>query len=612
MEPPQRLGSPDGDALSSLTARAILSSFFVALAVQSPLLLIFQAAGIRFSKYLLWAPLLTIAAVLWFLAASARRPRGVLQRDYPITAGVLALCFFCAFIALCTNVPEGDDMFYVPNVVHFLENRHAPMDFVIHFFRGSDTTPIVSYTQGTSLPYDYARGVVAYYLGTDYLFVYYLLSAPLAGFLIPLAYFALLVNFTSDTRQALVATVFAVAALLVLTESYRSPGSVAFPRVYQGKAVMMSLGLPAFAALSFPFLNKPTLRRWIVLAATTAAVVGMNASATILLSTLILCLSAAHAVANSEAFSESRSRRRIAATIASYIATVSYAVLYAGFIYFSVRLEGSAKDPFDIPFFANTYLESAKLLTSRDSLLTPLVAGIGFCGVLWLGDDRLRRTILTWVATLTVVFLNPTAFDLWGGRLIPEAVYWRLFHVYPVILVAGLAPSLMLRRFRRASIAIAAVVLALGSAQYVSQFRPRGTFGRPIYKMNRWWLSAARAIVRVAPEGAMLAPPAVQGLVPMLASGRPQISARADATAFWLSAEDQKLRPAAARFAGGEDAREPKFMRVLRSGIADVVVVSIGRRSRAYLTKLLAEAGYTETARSENYLVAWRRPPTKH
>lgn len=594
--------STDAEALRTVSvtlARTLLYAFFIALAVQSPILLLFQSAGLPFSSYTIVGSVASVGAVAAFFLR--RGPAGSVERDVAVSAALVGLCLLCAALAVCTRKPEADDMYYVPNAVHFMASPRTPMDFAVHYFRGQDNTPIVSYNQGTSMAYDYARAIAARLLGADYLFVYYILSVGVAGFLIPLAWFLLIQRLRFDPTLALAGALSAVASLLILTESYRSPGSVALPRIYQGKALVLSLAVPAYAAFSLEYLERPTVRRWIGLALIVAAATGMNSSACILFPILAACLASGVAAGNSAV----PHGRVTLTTTFRYLATTIYAFAYAAFIYFQIRVQQNAEDPFSIVFESDTLAASASLLTSPDRPLTPIIIGTAFIIVLWLGGSRIRHLIGVWVLTLTLLFLNPIAHGLMAGRVIPDVVYWRIFYLYPGILVTGLATVLVFGRNRRGAILAGTGLLLVATAVYVGALRPT-RFGRPAFKIPPRTLRTAQAVVKAAPAGAMLAPRGVADVVPMLEPGHPQLVMRKDAHAFWLEPEEQAVREAAGRFAGGEEEGRDAFVQLLRRGVADVVVVSVESREQADVRPLLTAAGYTRTVLANGHLVAWR------
>src|SRR4051812_22985210 len=226
-----------------------------------------------------------------------QQSRAVTQYDFQTLLLVVVIGLGGAFISSFFNIGasriSSDLFYYVPNAVYHLQNPAAPMDFFIHFIE-TGGEPFLAYFGATSLPFEYSQAVISYFLNTSYLTIFFLFSPALLGFLIPLSYFYLLSQFVSP-KSAAVGTLFAVAIVLLLGETPRTPGTWSFPNVYSGKVFLISTGMPLFAAATINFFRTSAWRDWMLMFAVTTALVGTTTSSMALLPALAAVLFIAYA-----------------------------------------------------------------------------------------------------------------------------------------------------------------------------------------------------------------------------------------------------------------------------------------------------------------------------
>jgi len=603
--------------LSVTVIEFLVLACLVVVAVHTPLSMIGRITGLTFRSYLVVSPLLSLAGVGCVAIHLRSRLRIVDRRDTGILVFALALGLVGAVLALTTLRPDTDDYFYVPNAVHFLNRLDEPMDLNIHFFIRSVDDPIVSVSQGTSTAYDYCRASIAFFLNADYLSVYYIVSVGLMGFLIPLAYFLLASRLTSDSRDALVGTVISVCALLIMTEAHRTFGNFAFPRIFHGKAVFLSVVLPAFTAFTISYFAQSTGPRWWCLFATATAGVGMSPSAAVLLPAHALILAAAYMATNYRQWKADIVR--ICGRAFKYLGTVAYSVLYAGTLYYLIRVRGFGSDPFALGGVPGGVDDSISLLFNRDILVTPVIVAVASALTLVLVRDWRRTFLAFWAVILAVLVLNPIAESLWTGTFVPANMYWRLYYLYPFPAAAALVGAVVFRKLGeritwRARSAVVALLLILAVGHYVAHFHSLGQIHWPGYKLPAGALQDAQAVVSVAPEGVMLAPEDLYGIIPMLGPGHPQIRTRPDGQRLWIpESEDRRIRVNASRFVsrhrgvGGPRRREYNDFRLLLSRHPPDVIVLNATLLEAFETaSAIIENGYTNQRNAGEYTVVWK------
>jgi hypothetical protein len=608
----------DTDPYLSVTViEFLVLACLVVVAVHAPLSMIARITGITFRAYVVVSSLLSLVGVGIVALHLHSRLRGGAKRDSGSLVLVLLLGLLGAVLALATLRPDTDDYLYVPDAVHFLDRLDEPMDLYIHFFVESLEDPIVSVSQGTSTAYEYCRAAIAFLFNTDFLDIYYIASVGLMGFLIPLAHFLLARRLTSDSRHALMGAVVSVSVLLIMTEVHHSFGNFAFPRIFQGKAVLLSVVLPVFAAFTISYFARPTGARWWCLFATATAGVGMSPSAAVLLPI--------HASVLAAAYMASVYRRWGAAfsamlqTALKYLCTVAFSVAYVGVLHYLIRIRGLGNDPFTLRGVAGGADASLSLIFSTGFPLTPTIIVLASVLVVALVRDW-RRTFMTWWAVMVaVLFLSPLAENLWTKALIPANMYWRLYYLYPFPAVVILAGAVVFDRVgkrlsRQASSVAVALLLVLSTGHYLGHFHGLGQIGWSDYKLPVGALQDARAVVSVAPEGVMLAPEDLYGIIPMLGAGHPQIRTRPDGQQLWIpQPRERGIRVGASQFVGGNrgvaDRRRGELndlRRLLAAHSPDVLVLDTTVWRMEEAASVISNAGYMNHRDVGGYTVVWK------
>ena len=205
------------------------------------------------------------ARPIWRRAATTRRHRLALA----------AMCLGCVALTLVAHRPDADDPFYLNFAVHAVDHPEAPL-IAYDTLHGFPELPL-------SLPVykvhsiELLEAAVSYLTGLRVLDVAHLLFPVLAALWVVLAY-ARLSRLLSPTRWIWVLG-GALAFLFCIGSPHQSYGNFAFVRLHQGKAVLLSALLPLVIAYGLEFALAPSRRRWLRLAASQIAAVGLSASA---------------------------------------------------------------------------------------------------------------------------------------------------------------------------------------------------------------------------------------------------------------------------------------------------------------------------------------------
>ncbi|MHC5060558.1 MAG: DUF6077 domain-containing protein [Planctomycetota bacterium] len=581
-------------------------------AVGTVLTHIAQISRMPFYLYAITGVFLTVAAaglVLWrelskgiFKAAAAH--------PWPLAA--LAGCSLLGvLICLVSHRFDYDDFYYVPNVVYYLEHPTEAMGFLIHFV-DSGQEPFVSYHFG-SFPFEYSQGIVAYITGCHFLTVYYFFAIGLFGGMIPLVWFYLISRFGFRSVAAIAGSFIICMCLLLMGEQHGSFGNFAFSRLFQGKAVMFSVGIPLFVGLTMDFFRWPSKRNWFYLFLSSVAMVGFSTSAAMMLPMLALVLAIA------SFFWYVPNVRSWLWRGFFYLCTLFYPVLYAGtFMLMSPELLNS-----DNPIYRHrltTYLANVKNVLDGPVVIAFLTVGTILAVALL--QKRQRRFLVAWLGLVFLLYLNPFVGPI-VMNLTRKSVFWRLFYMLPFPLVLGLSIAAVAARLENKSskwgrIAFVTITVLLltahlpASSSSVFRRGPRVTrLGMPEYKVLN--LREGLSVLEAAPPvGTMLALQKVSRSLPMLTSKYPQLLIRPHAIYIWmdqLGTMDKAVRRIQAQsFLEGRMSREnlDSLVRVirenpqLRSIVADSRVAQAGNR---YLFGLLKKFGFSEHLPADGMVV---------
>ena len=413
---------------------------------------------------------------------------------------LVGLCLLCAFISLTAHKPDLDDAFYANLAVAAADHPNAAL-------LAGDTLHGV---EGVPLPLPVYRvhalellaGAVAYATPLRALDVAHLLIPTLAALLVPLAYarlFRLLIP-----GQWLLGVALAVGFLVGVGDASHGYGSFAFVRMQQGKAILLSLGLPLIAAYALEYAAAPTRARWLRLALAQIAAVGVSASA----------LWAAPAVAGLALASARPLRAGWLRNLALGLAASAYPLLLA----LVLRAETSATFA-----AAGTVRESSVMFEEAIRVVigrNPIGYVTLFCvlGAWALAATALaRRFAVVFTLAFLLVFWSPLTAGWIAAHITSPLTYWRVFWLLPVPALVGLALAGPLAaggsrrsvRVGRLAIAgLAAILFLWLPARHPASSTSGVRLAPPGWKIAPAALAAARAVRDHAPEGApVLAPP---------------------------------------------------------------------------------------------------------
>jgi Family of unknown function (DUF6077) len=506
--------------------------------------------------------------VVWALAAGAAVlvtslrptpwPAVEPERESPrlawlTTVVVLAWAGVLGLVALFLVRGSEDDTYYVHLSSWIAEHGTFPLHDTLFSDEGF---PAIIYPPLSS--FEAAAGTVARAAGVSAPSLVYYVVAPLVSVLGVLAFWRLLRAWR--VPLAWVALSVGMTFLLLDGEEHRALGNTIVGRSWHGKVALAAVLVPLLFVLLQQYVERPSRRGLVLLAAAGVAAVGLSSTAVFLVPVVALgCLAAIAWEAP----------RRAAVALA---ATVAYPV-GAGIVTAIVGSRTAEPNPYGLPpVLLHFVLE-------EDVLALVAVAAILVAPLLVPRASAARMTATT--ALLVTVFFAPpvlrAVYDVTGlGR-----VLWRLLWAVPVVALVGvLAVGLSARVRSRVLRLLPAVLLC---AAFVVWGTPSWSAGkihlasRPAWKRPPNTITDARWILSQAEPGEVVLAPTKTSQT--IASMSGEVYTVAPRPFYALALEDTPGGHASERVLLGafaDDGLEGTIPRTNRSPEADEVVDALG------------------------------------
>lgn len=409
---------------------------------------------------LLWLPLLAAcwAGLRWL----RRREKTSLESEPAQCRWLLPVCLLglaAAGYTLVLNRPDCDDVAYFRRAVFQALNLRQPI-FLTNLTYAV-AVPDVVYTQYVA-SYEILIGMMARALHLDPLNLYFNVFAALAACCVPVVYYLLARRLELSDKQAAAVAAGAVVFLVLDGNRHWSPGNFAFARLWQGKCILVTLGVPCTLLLAWQFLRRPTWKAWTSVVLATICCAGLSATALFLVPAFLLAIAAAYVLAGGSPDEGWPTRLRRAAALmsaAAYPLALSL-VFSSGLVPVAQQVASAGAVRSWLEVLAKfgdrwTFAWYAMLL-----LVVPWLA---------LGRREARAVVLLSLACVAMCF-NP----LTGPPLsrILNVVYFRLFYMFPLALAAGLAVAALVRRWAwppKLGQALVAATLLVAAALFVLQ-----------------------------------------------------------------------------------------------------------------------------------------------
>ncbi len=538
------------------------------------------------------------------------------QNDSIILVGLVVAAIAVAILALSYHTKGRlflDDFYLTANPVYYTEHAQAPMSFESRTFY-SGGAPVISVGFVTAGAYENILAIPSYLLKVSYLITYYRLAAVFNSLLLVLSIYFALTHFSDGTAGALAGTLVVLCLLIAMSENSWAMGGLAFVHGYEGKAVLILIGIPLLAAYSLELLGEPARRTWLQMFLLVTAMTGMSTSSFMILPLLGAILFVACMVTFREAYPSFSSWLRAGLL---YLSTYSFLIGFASLVSLVDKPANALLFNTSYPGDFFGYLRA--FLASATWPATTIIAILSWTLALLVLRGRRRTFAFIWLALSLLLVLNPFSAQLL--LQIFRGIYFRLFYLVFHPLIAGVVAAslvgseIVLQGARGRRTALAAILcVALAPAL----FSRTSMLLSPRYLYGNWTptddYTAAQKIVAITPEGLMLAPYPLSGAVRMMSSNDPQLVARDDILSIYLGfqgrAAEAKLRLDANEFLLGNTANFPAFAAVLDRypETRSIVFSKIGLAwvHSPALEAFLTSRGFSHHEAVEKYIVYWR------
>jgi Family of unknown function (DUF6077) len=561
------------------------------LAVAVALVLV-RALGVGYNAF--W-----IASLVFLVWGTTTVDRGHIHLDekpvpFTFRRGIMLLLLAVASAALTYAVhrPDSDDSVYVGTAADALAHPELPVlshDVLYGDYKRAPMLP--SYRVET---YELLIGFLARMVGREpILWAHAIVPTLLAAFL-PFAWAALMR--TVVPRHWLAATALALL-ILSMPGDPRALGNFAFVRLFQGKAVLMSIGIPLLYAFAWKYEETGSIWNWFLLVASTVACVGLSSSA-------IFVAPVALGTAALAGWRRAALTKRMALTLlpAAYplacglIVGRGFRALEGVFAYLHPTAPWAVTTVFS-PHWQYIFLLAL--------LAAPFVVR----------ESSLRRKLMVVVLIYFLVPLNPFAYKLLSKLTTREAV-WRILWSVPVAAIAAVVIvnglEIASEYWGNRGTIVAGFVLACGFlylAPY-SSFRQSNEVSyslTPLKVRLHDWEVARRAVAVAPPGGAILAPEEVAIWIPTFVHRPPLVSVRA----IYDQQMGVQMPPQEARerrqlrelVSGGEFSAQPAEALLAALSRYDVGLIVVAVAAAGRLEQPLAKYRYSPIVEEDRYVL---------
>jgi hypothetical protein len=438
---------------------------------------------------------------------------------------LVVLASITSTVSLIAIRPDLDDVNYSSYAVYFLKNYSDVIDFKSHAHwlpKPLPSMPPVNISNTITLFCAY----VAFLSGIPFLHVYYFFLPALTGGMIPLGWFLLFTKFAKKGIAAVIASTAICVFLSIDGEPHRSFGNFAFVRIWQGKAMLMSLVLPVFIAFTIEYFRKPTVSNW-------GRMFSLNCSAAGLSMMAVYFLPIAGFLIGLSCLSQDKNGMSRGEKIKSsllYSMSFSYLLIIAAIIVFLVMINLKLIELIGFRGWPDSFIGQFKLIFTSYQFFLFIVFSF-LC--LITGDYENRKFLIVWIILSVIFFLNPIVFPFISKYITTLNTYWRIFYLLPFPFVIGLPITYIgWSKTRRKSLWWFCFILLISLAIIGNALNfKHATFSKlPLnfgqYKINKELEKDIRFIIKLCKPGPMLAPLKYSGIIPIYTADYPQVVVR--------------------------------------------------------------------------------------
>ena len=402
--------------------------------------------------------------------------------------GIGTLILFGIILVAVTHRPDPDDAQYLNFVVTAMDfpfeslfshsglwqDPNVPLESAIYRFH----------------TYELLVAALSDVFGIDHKTVYYLILAPIFGGIAILVHWRLAQYLLP--QYAFLVLLTWLFLVLVLGDSHREFGNFAFVRLYQGKALLVTIGLPLCLLLGLRFAESPSRRQGLPFGMVIIASAGFSSSA---LATVPFVVAATLCGGLMGA-----SRVAVARILTGGLVAGLFLCAIGLFLVASIK---SGNEIHGVSWFGSG--AGLSIVLGKGVLGTLILVLFPLAPLFVAGFSR-RRLYAVTTLVLVAAVLNPWSAEFLARNL-DSALEWRLFWSVPFVIsasivmvgfagfVAGRIPKLK----RHAVLIIMLVAVSLASRQWSISPGNRVVIDFPRIKVDPDHHALAEEIVRRAP-----------------------------------------------------------------------------------------------------------------
>lgn len=448
-----------------------------------------------------WCGCVVALAAKWISSRDERDRRKRARITVAEKFAVAALAVIATCVTLFASRPDLDDAFYMSIPATILRFPQEPILLHDTMYRTGNLPLLMPvYRLDT---YEILIGAVSRLTGVPHMQVAYLMFPPVFAVLAILVW-AQLMRLLAPERwlPGLAALLFCV---LALGEAHHAYGNFAFVRLFQGKAILATIMVPAIVYMALTFSRYPTVRNWLALLAAQTAAVGFTSSGL-----FVAPVAAGMALASQWKPDLGSSKRLLAGVMASV-----YVFAAAGIMLLATHGgQGFVSHAPALPVF--DLIKHTWGPWSAALLLFGMLTTWHFCG-----EGVGRRYFLGGSLFFLLCVLNPYASRFLADHVTGLSTYWRLTWALPLpfflaIMLGGLVRRTFGAGMKRRAMAVCIMLVssAIAFAWQCGTLRSANfvELGMPGPKVFRTEYPVARQIAESVPEdGMVLAPELVAG-----------------------------------------------------------------------------------------------------
>lgn len=426
---------------------------------------------------------------------------------------ILCILLFIAGggIALFVIRPDADDVTYISQAVYFRQHIFAPMGYVNHYHVFPEPASLENAFQTVNILWGY----LALIFNTKVINIYHFVVPFLGGMLISITWFYFFSRFSKNVKTALVAALGVVAFLMIDGATHRSFGNFAFVRIWQGKALFISIFIPLFVAYTIDYFRDYDKKYLFRLFLIVFVGISFTMSAFFLFPVLIAAMSFAFVLMNFQNIFHDNHIKSLL-----YYISIFLPFLAVGFLLYllkATQLEAIYHTNIQ-GWWPTSFVKQFNLVFySWKHPLTLSMAVISLVAVYSL-SKRSRIFIISWALFLVVCFLNPIVIDVVTRYLTTHAAYWRLFYALPVLFLPGLVIVWFLNNFQQKWIVLTVTTVLIIGPVIVNGMESNQIFQMGVlnkkqvefpalgYKLPKVPYEIANSIIKAVPEGDILIP----------------------------------------------------------------------------------------------------------